>query len=272
MQAQKCLTSSLNITDSQSPSLAVDRLWVFWRKAGTGIGSSTIYYKTYRVGVDLSQLNDNSGNPAQPILWDQPTAANPTPSLDNVTVSNNHGPFEVDRTGTKIYFTEADERYKSMAAGAADALGLPVNGSGEATGVPQPMTITYKNINGNTQTVTLDDVYWLNGLPDQSLASMAVQGNVNEDSIYAFADPGDIISGTLQSPLSSKIWVFWTTPPAAPPIYSGRRSARASRLSDDSRVMGVRCWVLGKGYALVGASPGPHYAARVSGKGFPETT
>ncbi|MCX8053217.1 MAG: hypothetical protein N3B12_05365, partial [Armatimonadetes bacterium] len=42
----------------------VDRLWLLWRKAGTAVESSTIFWKTYRVGVDLSRLEwrDSSGN------------------------------------------------------------------------------------------------------------------------------------------------------------------------------------------------------------------
>ena len=194
----------------------VDRLWVFWRKAGTGVGQSSIYYKTYRVGVDLAQL----GKPA--IQWN-PADGNvhltPYLSTGNPTITNNFGPFEVDRTGTRIYFTEADERYDSLTN--YDALMVASGAKPLTSSWPQPMQIQYTDINGKQQSVTVDDVYWINEMPDQSLAPLAVQGNVNEDSIWAFADPGDFVSsgsggtgqtsGTLQPPMSSKIWLFWTS-------------------------------------------------------------
>ena len=173
----------------------IDRLWTFWRKAGTGVDSSTIFYKTYRIGVDITKLFDNSDqhNPALPIKWI------PGPRVAQVTVSGNFGPWEVDRSGRRIYFSEVDERYRSlMKSGSTSALGT----------LPGPITVTYQNTNGNgeTQTVELNDIYWLEELSEQPLFTSS--SSVNEGSIYAFADLG---VGTGPAPTSSKIWVFWTS-------------------------------------------------------------
>lgn len=171
----------------------VDRMWVFWRKTGTAVDSSTIFYTTMRIGVDLTKL----GLPPIPMNGDGTIP--PTAGLE---VNNALGPWEVDRTGTKIYFSETDERYRSMITPAnSAALGAP----------PVDMTIHYDDAKGNAQQKTLYDVSWITELPEQSLFGFAADANVNEGSIYAFADPQPIESGTSGGVLSSKIWVFWTS-------------------------------------------------------------
>ncbi|MCE5315703.1 MAG: hypothetical protein ABFD49_07930 [Armatimonadota bacterium] len=193
----------------------VDRLWVFWRKAGTGVNTSTIYYKTYRVGIDLAAL----GHKPIPMITDYSKYATMgkipgnVDSDANLSVSSTAlGPWEVNRAGTKIYFSEVDERYMSLLkSGSKDVLG---NG-------PSAITITYRPTGASADvTVTARDIYWIEEIPEQSLLGFSADGNVNEGSIYAFADPdpeyykinnyltGD---GTYAALLSSKIWVFWTS-------------------------------------------------------------
>lgn len=173
----------------------VDRLWVFWRKTGTAVDSSTIFYKTMRIGVDLTKL----GLPPIPV---DPVSGE-IKNVNNVRVENALGPWEVDRTGTKIYFSEVDERYRSMfTQDNSVALGTP----------PQQITINYPDASGDPIGVTpLDDISWITELPEQSLLGFAADTNVNEGSIYAFADPQPTESGTSASVLASKIWVFWTS-------------------------------------------------------------
>ncbi|MEN6356582.1 MAG: hypothetical protein ABFD83_05800 [Armatimonadota bacterium] len=198
--------------DFSGSSAPVDRLWVFWRKAGTGVKTSTIYYKTYRVGVDLTKLIDPATGESYPpipmvtqrnVLGTAVGSVNPSASL---SVGNNRGPWEVNRAGTKIYFSEVDERYESLKRMSGTLFDTP----------PPDITITYtpsaSSGTGSQITVTPKDVYWIEETPEQSLFGFSADGNVNEDSIYAFADPVySNSSGTLVPAISSKIWVFWTS-------------------------------------------------------------
>lgn len=181
-------------TDKGVPN--VDRLWTFWRKAVPGSDSSTIYYSTHRIGVDLSQLRDADGNPYPAI----PMNNDGSPG-GSFTISNYLGPWEVDRTGKKIYFTQVEERYSSLVR------------SGALSSPPNPIEISYE-VNNTTYEITLRDISWIEELPEQALFGYAADGAVNEGSIYAFADPDPKArgrNGTFQPLNSSKIWVFWTS-------------------------------------------------------------
>ncbi|MHB9038466.1 MAG: hypothetical protein ACYC64_17580 [Armatimonadota bacterium] len=188
----------------------IDRLWVFWRKAGTGVNTSTIYYKTYRVGIDLTKL----GYQPIPMITDSSTPPHLPGQVApkaNITVSNALGPWEVNRAGTKIYFSEVDERYRSLlTSGSSAALG---------TGPASPVTVDYTPEDASSPvTVKGYDISWIEEMPEQSLFGFSADGNVNEGSIYAFYDPKPEFysisafgSGTWEPILSSKIWVFWTS-------------------------------------------------------------
>ncbi|MGC8861375.1 MAG: hypothetical protein ACP5R5_01220 [Armatimonadota bacterium] len=209
-----CAWKSQNGSDKPAP---VDRLWVLWRRAGTSVESSTIFWKTYRVGVDLSRLVDQRGNPLPPI----PMNPDGTWSSEaNLQVNNNLGPFEVDRTGTRIYFTQVDERYRSLfKIGTRSFFTNPAPPAAVWDGArPVPITISYKDANGNTRTANAYDVFWLEELPEQSLFGFVGSASVNEGSVYAFADMYDrelvppAAGGTQGIPRPySKVWVFWTT-------------------------------------------------------------
>ncbi len=151
-----------------------------------------------RIGVDLAKV----GLPPIPV---DPLTGKVAPSAlisGKKLVENAMGPYEVDRTGTKIYFSEVDERYRSLIT--------PDNGS--ALSMPGPPTVSYTPASGPAVTdVPLNDVSWITELPEQSLFGFAADSNVNEGSIYAFADPDPGESGTSTRILSSKIWVFWTS-------------------------------------------------------------
>ena len=93
--------------DVERHAVSFDRqLWVLWRKAPNSDKSSTIYYKTYRIGVDLSAL----GYPPIKML---PTGVPAVKPVIGGTGEIVYGPWEIDRTGRKIYFTQVDERYRS---------------------------------------------------------------------------------------------------------------------------------------------------------------
>lgn len=192
----------------------VDRMWVFWRKTGTSSDSSTISYTTMRIGVDLTKL----GLKPIPMNPASGTIGSKTVPNAKLVINNARGPWEVDRTGTKIYFSEVDERYRSMFTNDNyAALGAPSTAVGYQTSYPdaKPISISYIDMNGNpvgsaSDPVPLDDVSWITELPEQSMA-FATDTNVNEGSIYAFADPQPDESGTSVRVLASKIWVFWTS-------------------------------------------------------------
>lgn len=170
----------------------IDRLWVFWRKAGTGANTSSIYFKTYRLTALLSDYG------LKPIKFDSNgKAVNLSLDLGGACV--------IDKTGTRLYFTDADEHYRS----------LVMSGDENLNKLTIP-TVTYTDIDGNSQTQKLWDIHWMEELHEQSLFGSTADGNVNEGSIYAFADPANsiLVDSTLQNsdPLSnSKIWVFWTS-------------------------------------------------------------
>lgn len=195
----------------------VDRLWVLWRRADPGTNSSTIFWKTYRVGIDLSRYLDSNGKPLPPI----PMNADGTVSASaNLQVSNNLGPFEVDRSGSRIYFTQVDERYRSLfRMGSTSFFTSPPPPAGvwdAGTGLTVPIVVSYKDANGVVHTVNAYDVFWLNELPEQSLFGFVGSASVNEGSVYAFADlytaeKVPTVSGTTGPRQYSKIWVFWTT-------------------------------------------------------------
>lgn len=195
-------TTNPGLCKFDGTSAPVDRLWVFWRKAGTGVKTSTIYYKTYRVGIDLAAL----GYDPIPMVTQRSVSGasvgHVNPSAD-LAIDNARGPWEVNRAGTKIYFSEVDERYQSLNGALFD-------------NPPADIKIKYtpssSSGTGSQVTVTAKDIYWIEETPEQSLLGFSADGNVNEDSIYAFADPGyPNSSGTFVAPTSSKIWVFWTS-------------------------------------------------------------
>ncbi len=190
------------MTSAKFADMSVDRMWVLWRRAGAAVQSSTIYWKTYRVGIDLAKL----GKPPIPMNPDGTVAANA-----EVSISGNLGPWEIDRTGTRIFFSQVDERYRSLFK--SDTTNLlkssPAPPSRVWSGAPNPITISYKPA-GSSGSVTAEayDVFWLNELGEQSLFGYVGNASVNEGSVYAFADPGD---PGQPGPPYSKVWVFWTT-------------------------------------------------------------
>jgi outer membrane protein assembly factor BamB len=208
------------------PNRDVDRLWVLWRKAGTGVNSSTVFWKTYRVGIDISSFKDANGEPLYPpIPVVRATDAHGTRyfKTDTITVSGALGPWELDATGTKIYFSQVDERYTSLIkSGRMNYLGDPAPSADVAVNqgglwVPKPIIIQYADADGKDRKIEAYDVSWIEEAPEQSLFGFVGDSSVNEGSVYAFADPDprywqpNAAGGTWQPLLSSKIWVFWTS-------------------------------------------------------------
>ena len=178
----------------------IDRLWVLWRKAGISAKSSTVYLKSYRVGVDLTKIPG-----AKPILLTSnggiPMDNSTSPATPKITMTGNIGPWEIDRTGTKIFFTTSDERYRSLGYyGSTSALG----------GYPGPITIDYvwDDLGGSaeqTATLELTDISWIEEIPEQSLFGFAADTNVNEGSIYGFPD------SSIGANEPGKLHLFWSS-------------------------------------------------------------
>ena len=156
---------------------STDRLWLFWRKpTSSGVLASTTYYRTYRITATLARPVDMGKD-----AYGRSTGR---PSKD-VTLAGAAGPCEVSWDGTKLYFTEPDERYPGM------------------SGYPGTVQVTYKPSDAATpnQTITvdLDTLSWEEELPETALPTRQI---VNEGQVSAFADP---------SVVPTKIWVFWSS-------------------------------------------------------------
>jgi len=148
-----CPNPGLQPPDANAP---VDRLWLFWRKPTTsGVMASTIYYKTYRVAVELPKPVElgKDGKPTK-----------------QVTVTDASGtiPCEVSWDGRKLFFPASAERYPALSGG------------------PGPVTVKYTAKGENSETeVTFDTLTWQEELRDTALPT---RQNVNEAQICAFAD------------------------------------------------------------------------------------
>jgi hypothetical protein len=156
---------------------STDRLWLFWRKpTSSGVLASTTYYRTYRITATLARPVDMGKD-----AYGRSTGR---PSKD-VTLAGAAGPCEVSWDGSKLYFTEPDERYPGM------------------SGYPGTVQVTYKPSDAATpnQTITvdLDTLSWEEELPETALPTRQI---VNEGQVSAFADP---------SVVPTKIWVFWSS-------------------------------------------------------------
>jgi hypothetical protein len=195
------------------PSMnSVDRLWVLWRKASTGVTSSTIFWKTYRIGIDLSNVLDKDDAKCKPVRWSYDGNGNPVVNPGDISVTDALGPWEIDRTGKRIYFTELDERYGSLLQTAARDYFVKDGPRAIDNGHFRPITIVYTNVDGEKQTVYATDISWIPETPERSLFGYATDSIVNEGSIYGFSDIGNPQQGGTFDPfLTSKTWVFWTS-------------------------------------------------------------
>jgi|GEM_PF-2549854 len=169
-------------------TMPVTRYWLFYRKTGSGLPApAQIYYKTMRLMVRL-----NHGV----LLNPDGTVNNGT--TQNITVTGNVGPYEVDWARGRVYFTPADEG--------------------------RTVTITYNwqsTQNGNAVSTSTDTVTgvvsWQDEISaavtptDQSASEVALptKVSVNEGQVAAFKDP-----------FENKVWVFWvSTRDGTPDLY-----------------------------------------------------
>lgn len=132
----------------------VDRMWLFWRKpSSSGILSSTIYYKTFRVSVNLPKAVKLGTNGCP---------------ISTVTVTGPGGatiPVEVNWDGTKLYFQASAEIYPALNGGT--------------------VAVSYIDVDGSTQRLKFDTVTWQEELPATAIPT---RQSVNEGQICAFAD------------------------------------------------------------------------------------
>jgi hypothetical protein len=172
----------------------VDRFWLFWRKPASGVRATTVFYKTMRLGIQLSKPISQYDNHQ---VLDSGSSSGGSPI---VTVTGAKGPYEIDWAHGRIYFTEADERYP----------GLP--GSLGAITVKYPITDPSCGCPGST-TETFDTISWQPELDETALLGNAADAMVNEGQVCAFAEP-EILPNPTGLPLglvSDKIWVFWAS-------------------------------------------------------------
>lgn len=195
------------IPDEKNGPVPVDRMWVFWRKAATGAQSSTIYFSTYRMGVELADLFKRNRIATNPET--QYRISRAEFQVGNSEVFSH--PWEIDGSKTKIFFTHKDERYNAITEGGNSW----IYGS-----LPNPVRVYYEYRTQQdgwqeaTDPLEANDIFWIPELKEQSLLGFSADGNVNEGSIFAFADPVMLDSGPparFRKAYSSKIWLFWTS-------------------------------------------------------------
>lgn len=139
------------LPEKVNPPVAVprDRLWVIWRRGGSSLGggfpgepttvgttgSSTLFYKTYRLVVHLGV----------PIAVGQR-------GIPEVKVEGNRGPYTIDPARGRVFFTEQDEGNRvniSFTTASGQAVGAraywvtwqPEQPPGEPQEFPVPMKI-----------------------------------------------------------------------------------------------------------------------------------
>jgi len=147
------------------------RLWVFYRKTGSNVTSpAALYYKAMRLMVRLPRT------PLRSVANGQYTVGN------NVQVSGNVGPVEIDWMRGRLYFTEADE-------------GSVVSVSVTYDANQPPVVADYR--------VTWGDELSAAEKPGDQTTGESVlptDAAVNEGQISAFKDP-----------YQDKVWLFWTS-------------------------------------------------------------
>jgi hypothetical protein len=98
---------STSVAENKPISIPRSRMWLLWRRGNSSIGggggsgaggvgtlgSTTLFYKTYRLAVSLPY----------------PISLNTNTRAPNVTVAGAKGPWSVDAQSGRLFFTEVDE-------------------------------------------------------------------------------------------------------------------------------------------------------------------
>ncbi|HEY3268200.1 MAG TPA: hypothetical protein VGM37_14860 [Armatimonadota bacterium] len=183
-----------------------DRLWVLWRRGSAPEGAtkqSSLFYTTYRLGVDVGQdpsvaagtpssvvINlDKNGLPDVQILDDRGAA------VDTV--------FTVDRNRGRIFFTEAND---------GDQVQVVVNGTNRGL-----FTIGWVPENMRSPTYYGTDTTGSFRLPTiEATEPLAVptQGQGNDAMPWMFKDPWSNIpvsDPSYYSRANNSMWLFWSS-------------------------------------------------------------
>lgn len=157
---------------SSSDVIPNDRyVFVYGRGAGSGLSAQPVM-TTMRLGVRLTT----------PILTDGNGV------VQNLSVSGNTGPYEVDPANGRVYFTRADEGHV--------------------------VTIQYQGVDITTGTGlrgTLSVQAQVGMVLEKSEAQIPIEQAVNESNVAAFLDPFDVQSSDMNRRRPPLVWLFWTS-------------------------------------------------------------
>ncbi len=152
-----------------------DRYDFIYTAPSSGAGQAArMYMSTYRLGLVLPE-------PVETGL------VSGSPTVTSLTVSGNNGPYQIDPTKGRVYFTDVDE----------GNTGISITYTGvSSTGV----TNIFTNLHGAT-------VSWMN---ESAESAVPLDSAVNEGQVSAFLDPFDQ-NNTSGVPRPGMIWLFWTS-------------------------------------------------------------
>ncbi len=210
-------------------NVQADRYWFVWHKSAVGGANPTLWYKTQRLTVAVT---DNNG---QPVTID-PTTLTVTLQPSGVSLYT-HGAganvVDVDRTRGRLYFPIVFQGANGAGSNSDTAL------------EGQLVTITGGGPNGGNLPTTTGRIEWLDEPryndpigqdTSATLEAAASDGyqiplvtTINESGVSAFLDPGAFLNGTGNTPGSidpstfnvassisaalhpHKVWLFWTS-------------------------------------------------------------
>lgn len=171
--------------------ISISRMYLFYRKADSNAAAGgALYYKTMRLMVRLPRgvlrnldgtINGAQGN--------------------NIVVTGNIGPYEVDWIRGRVYFTEVDE---GREVGITFNYGRQDTGMGGTTVFSVPQTAYRVMWGDEISTATAP------GDATTSETILPTQSTVNEGQISAFK-PSRISNTGKNSLIQDRVWVFWSS-------------------------------------------------------------
>ena len=182
--------ASGNVADASS-NIKNDRMiFTYVRGAGAGSGARP-YLATYRFGLRLPT----------------PVYTNDSGAVVNLSVTGNVGPYQVDPSNGRVYFTAADEDR---------SVSITYVGADVGTGAQ----LTGQFASGSVSLIQ-----------ERSEAPILIEQALNESNVSTFIDPFDFTSSDFRVRRPALTWMFWTSNRAGyPDIYFETIAPRLSPL------------------------------------------
>jgi hypothetical protein len=174
-----------------SSNIKNDRMiFTYVRGAGAGSGARP-YLATYRFGLRLPT----------------PVYTNDSGAVVSLSVTGNVGPYQVDPSNGRVYFTAADEDR---------AVSITYVGADVGTGAQ----LTGQFASGSVSLIQ-----------ERAEAPILIEQALNESNVSTFIDPFDFTSSDFRVRRPALTWMFWTSNRAGyPDIYFETIAPRLSPL------------------------------------------